>query len=223
VIMQVRWYGHACFRLEAGGTSVITDPFTPETSGLRCVTDTATYVVRSSTDDDFHCNAAMIGGEPTVLDAPALVACGPFAVDGLRVTAFSAMESLDKDEPRLNAMYCCELGGLRVLHMGDLGNPFSREQLGVLQGRVDVVLALAGGPPTIGLDDLVAGLAVIAPRVIIPMHYRIPGIRGDFGEVEDLLSRYEADEVTRVEGSEMDLEPGALPDLTHLYVLEPSC
>ncbi len=39
--MRVSWYGHACFRLEGAGVSVITDPYTPEPAGLDPVTDTA--------------------------------------------------------------------------------------------------------------------------------------------------------------------------------------
>ena len=143
--MQIKWYGHACFRLQAGEVSVITDPFTPETSGLHPVTDTATFVIRSSNDDDFHCNAEMIPGHPKILDAVALAADGGYVADGLRVTAFDTMESVNKEDPRANAMYRLELGDLKGLDLGDLGNPFSDSQLRELAGEVDATSP--GGRP----------------------------------------------------------------------------
>jgi L-ascorbate metabolism protein UlaG (beta-lactamase superfamily) len=221
--VQIKWYGHACFRLQAGEVSVITDPFTPETSGLHPVTDTATFVIRSSNDDDFHCNAEMIPGHPKILDAVALAADGGYVADGLRVTAFDTMESVNKEDPRANAMYRLELGGLRVLHLGDLGNPFSDSQLRELAGEVDVILALAGGPPTIELDDLVNAIAAIGPLVVIPMHYRIPRIRGSFLPVTDFLGRYDPESIRTTGSTEIELSKAALPAALKIIVLDPSC
>ena len=39
--MLVSWYGHACFRLEGSGVSIVTDPYTPEPAGLRPVSTAA--------------------------------------------------------------------------------------------------------------------------------------------------------------------------------------
>jgi L-ascorbate metabolism protein UlaG (beta-lactamase superfamily) len=221
--VQIKWYGHACFRLRAGDVSVITDPFTPETSGLHPVTDPATFVIRSSNDDDFHCNADMIPGRPRILDAVTLSADGGYVDNGLRVTAFDTMESVDKEAPRLNAMYRLELGDLSVLHLGDLGNPFSDSQLGELAGKVDVMLALVGGPPTIELDDLMDAIAAIGPRVVIPMHYRIPRIRGSFLPVTDFLERYDAAAIVKTGSTEVELARDTLPSVLQIVVLDPSC
>ena len=32
--MRITWYGHACFRLDAGGLAIVTDPYTPDDAGL---------------------------------------------------------------------------------------------------------------------------------------------------------------------------------------------
>ena len=45
--MRVTWYGHACFRLEGSGVSVVTDPYTPELAGLLTVSTPADVVVMS--------------------------------------------------------------------------------------------------------------------------------------------------------------------------------
>ena len=58
--MLVKWYGHACFRLEGGGVAIVTDPYTPELAGLLPVSEPADVVVMSSALDEAHSNAAMI-------------------------------------------------------------------------------------------------------------------------------------------------------------------
>ena len=35
--MRLTWYGHACFRLEGSGVSIVCDPYTPENAGFFCV------------------------------------------------------------------------------------------------------------------------------------------------------------------------------------------
>jgi L-ascorbate metabolism protein UlaG (beta-lactamase superfamily) len=135
------------------------------------------------------------------------------------------MESVEhKEDPDENAMYRFELGGVSVLHMGDTGNPLSEEQLGKLRGRVDVLLALAGGPPTIELEDLDRAIEEIGPRVVIPMHYRIPGLRisGEILPVDAFLSRYPRDVVVTPGGSEVEFTPDTLPPSLRICVLEPS-
>jgi L-ascorbate metabolism protein UlaG (beta-lactamase superfamily) len=111
-----------------------------------------------------------------------------------------------------------------VLHLGDLGNPLTGEQLERLLGRVDVLLALAGGPPTIELDDLDRAIEEIGPRVIIPMHYQIPGLTldGNILPVEAFTSRYPEEMVVHVGAPEVEIEPDTLPEDRRVYVLEPA-
>ncbi|MDQ3793036.1 MAG: MBL fold metallo-hydrolase [Actinomycetota bacterium] len=35
--MKIKWYGHACFRVDGDGTSIVIDPYTPEVAGLEPV------------------------------------------------------------------------------------------------------------------------------------------------------------------------------------------
>jgi L-ascorbate metabolism protein UlaG (beta-lactamase superfamily) len=121
-------------------------------------------------------------------------------------------------------MYRFELGGVSVLHLGDLGNPLTEEQLARLRGRVDVLLALTGGPPTIELDDLERAIEDIGPSVVVPMHYKIPRLRvdGDILPVRAFTSRYPEEEVVNVGASEVEFMPDTLPGRLQVYVLEPA-
>jgi L-ascorbate metabolism protein UlaG (beta-lactamase superfamily) len=221
--MRIKWYGHACFRLEGDGTSMVTDPYEPAVAGLDPVKEPADLVVVSSGTDEYHSNAGMVPGDPLYLNA--LDVAGTVEMAGVRFEGFRAMESVEhKEDPDENAMYRFELGGVSVLHLGDLGNPLTGAQLDRLRGRVDVLLALAGGPPTIELDDLDRAIEDIGPRVVIPMHYRIPKLTvdGDILPVEAFTSRYPEERVVNVGAPEVELTPDTLPDDTRVFVLLPA-
>jgi L-ascorbate metabolism protein UlaG (beta-lactamase superfamily) len=229
--MKITFYAHASFRLEADGLAVITDPYTPGPkpgSGFDPIDEPADIVIMSSSTDTFHSDPSHIRGNPTVIDALQLPPEGT-TVKGVHISPFPAMESLTFDfqgefgrNPDANALYLFTLGGLRILHLGDTGNPIPPEHLDALRGNVDLMLALAGAHATIAYDDLDAAIKAIRPRVIIPMHYY--NLRGwlQIEPVESFLSRYPDDMITRVGGSQLELTPATLPKKQHIYVLEQS-
>ena len=220
--MRVRWYGHACFRLEGGGVSIVTDPYTPELAGLAPVTEPADIVLMSSVLDEAHGNGAMIAGSPRVLNALDAVEHPVDVGHGIVVEAVAAMEGVDRpDDPKANALYRFELEGIAVCHMGDVGRRLTEAQLAPLRGRVDVLFALAGGGLTIDLDDLDDAIDEIGPRIVIPMHYRTPSLRYDVGPVEDFLAHRAGDHVV-LGGNTVEIDAGALPDELTVQVLRPS-
>ena len=229
--MKIKFYAHASFRLEADGLVVITDPYTPGPghSGFDPIEEAADLVIMSSATDAFHSDPSHVRGEPVVVNALELPPEGGEA-RGIPIRSFRAYESKTFDyqsefgrDPDANALYHFTLGGLRVLHMGDIGNPVAREHLDALRGQVDILLALTGEHATIALDDLDDAIKAIGPRVVIPMHYFHPRGVLKIEPVERFLDRLPPERVTRVGGPELELTPETLPsDAPHVYVLEQS-
>jgi L-ascorbate metabolism protein UlaG (beta-lactamase superfamily) len=220
--MRITWYGHACFRVEGGGVAIVTDPYTPENAGLSPVTEAADAVVMSSALDEAHSNGSMVPGASRVLNALDAVARPEALVDGVVVEGVAAMEGSDRpDDPKANALYRFALDGIAVCHMGDVGNPLIEAQLAPLRGRVDVLLALAGGGLTIALPDLDVAIAEIGPRVVIPMHYDTPSLRYDCGPVEDFLERHPGVPVVRHADSTVEVSRATLPEELTIHVLQP--
>lgn len=222
--MDITFYAHACFRLEGDGLAVITDPYTPgpQGSGFQPVNEPADIVIMSSATDRFHSDPSHILGNPTVVNALELPPEGA-TVRGLHIRPFPTMENLNYDfgrDPDANAMYLFTLGGVRVLHMGDVGNPLSDDQLAALRGNVDLLLALAGGRATIALDDLDAAINAIQPRAVIPMHYYHERGVLKILPVDAFVERYPPAQVTRVGTSTLTLTPENLPEPFHIYVLD---
>ncbi|RYC30991.1 Zn-dependent hydrolase [Lichenibacterium minor] len=229
--MKIKFYAHACFRLEADGVTVITDPYTPApgNSGFDPIDEPADVVLMSSATDDFHSDPSHVRGDPIVVNTLELPPEGT-VVKGIPVRSFPAYESRTFDyrsefgrDPDANALYHFTLGGLRFLHMGDIGNPVAPDQLTALKGQVDVLLALTGEHATIALDDLDAAIATIGPRVVIPMHYFSPKGVLKIEPVDRFLDRLPPESITRVGGPEMELSPETLPkDAPHVFVFEQS-
>ena len=229
--MKIKFYAHASFRLEADGLTIITDPYTPGAgnSGFDPINEPADIVIMSSATDSFHSDPSHIAGAPIVVNALELPPEGQ-DVGGVRIRPFPAYESNTFDyqtefgrDPDANALYQFTLGGLRVLHMGDIGNPVAPEHLEALRGKVDILLALTGEHATIALDDLDRAIDVIAPRVVIPMHYYSHRGVLDIEPVDRFIARQAPTSVTRVGSPELELTLETMPaDAPHIYVLEQS-
>ena len=229
--MKITFYAHASFRLEGDGLTVVTDPFTPAISHFDPINEPADIVLMSSATDDFHCDASHVTGSPEVVNTLVLPPEG-VTVKGLKVKSFPATESLTFDyqseygrDPDANALYHFSLGGLRFLHMGDIGTAIPQGHIDVLKGQVDVLLALTGEHATIALNDLDDAIAQIAPRAVIPMHYYSPKGVLKIEPVETFLNRLPPERITRVGKTSMDLTPEMLPAVgqpPHVWVLEQS-
>ncbi len=222
--MKLKWYGHASFRITASnGTSIITDPYKPETAGYKTFSEASDIVIISSDNDSFHCNADLIPGSPLVINALALAQSGkPQTEKGITFVAIQAMEALNHREhnPDQNGMYKFTVDDVSVGHMGDIGNALTKEQLEFFQD-VDVFLALAGGHPTIELDDLKIALDAIKPKLVVPMHFRTLTYkpRNTFW-IEKFLSYFEDKDVDFACAYEVDITKDSLPETTRVLVLD---
>lgn len=237
--MRIKWYAHACLRIEGGGVSIITDPYTPHKSGFAPVDETADIVVRSSDDDSAHANAAMIPGDPEIVTATHILSVGgEFATgdkeksgqgygsshatrSGIQFRAVPALESMRvKLQPRDNAMYCFVVDGVRLVHFGDVGNRLERWQLEQM-GGVDVAIVPTGGSPTIELDDLQDALDFLRPAVTIPMHHDLPGCKFPrMADVREFTGRYPPSRVVWAQKPEIELSRETLPPEPEVWVLK---
>src|SRR5688572_22023273 len=222
--MDITFYAHACFRLQGDRRVIITDPYTPgpQGSGFEPINEPADIVIMSSATDRFHADPSHILGDPAVVNALELPPEGA-TVRGLSIQSFPAMENLQFDfgrDPDANAMYLFALDGIRVLHMGDIGNPLTSEQISALHGKVDMLLALTGGHATIALDDLDTAIRAIQPRVVIPMHYYHARGVLDILPVDAFTARYPAEQVIRTGTPQYSLTVADLPASFQIVVLE---
>jgi L-ascorbate metabolism protein UlaG (beta-lactamase superfamily) len=175
--MQVEWYGQSAFRLTDAGTTVFIDPF-DDVSSLRERGMRWDYPAITAVDADVllvthehldHNGVGVIDGDPLTLRSTAGRFESPL---GEVLGVASEHDDVAGTSRGANVMFAFELGGRRVAHLGDLGQPALRpEQVDAL-GDIDLLFLPVGGGPTIGAGTAHEVAAALGAGVIIPMHYR---------------------------------------------------
>ena len=156
--VTIEWLGHSCFRLTNGDSSIVLDPYAddmiPGLAPLRAAGD----AVFCSHDHADHC---FIGNVTLSGHAPAL------QVERLVVPH----DDCGGAQRGLSRIHIFTLDGARIAHFGDVGAMPDATQLDLLRG-LDAALMPVGGHYTIDAETADALARAIAPRVVIPMHYR---------------------------------------------------
>lgn len=223
--MNITWYGHAAFGLRPDeGPYVITDPFAPEAIGYAPIRDEADLVLMSSDDDEGHCRADLIAGDPMVVNALDVAQNGgQTEALGLEITAIEAAEwdhHPDHAVPGQNGMYRFTIDGITFAHMGDVGNPLTDAQQAFFEGT-DVLFALAGGYLTLELPDLMEMIHRTRPRLVIPMHFRTLAYRPrNTMWIESFLCHFKDEDVDFAFGATTQLTREDLPDRTRVLVMD---
>ncbi len=221
--MKIKWYGHAAFIVTASnGTSVITDPYTPETSGYQPIPDHPDIVVTSSLNDSFHDRSDLIGGDPSRINLLEVArTSGSIQRKGITFQAIESSEMYDHPEhaPDKCAMYRWEMDGISIGHMGDVGNPFTPDEYEFFHD-LDIFLALAGDVPTIRLHDLKSVIDKLQPRLVIPMHFRTLRYKPrNMQWITAFLSYFDDADIDFQSDWEVTLSREDLPEQTRVLVL----
>jgi L-ascorbate metabolism protein UlaG (beta-lactamase superfamily) len=214
--MKVKYLGHATFVITSNkGVRVITDPYeTGPDLTYGEITESADIVTVSHYHHD-HGNVAAVKGNPEVVSRVGRSEAKGIEFNGIASYHDEAGGSLRGG----NIIFCFEMDGVRVCHLGDLGHRLDDRQLREI-GSVDVLLIPVGGFYTIDAKVATEVCDQLKPRVIIPMHYKtekgIPGISG----VEGFLSGKA--NVSRPDSSQAEFKPGELPATGQIMVLKPA-
>lgn len=86
----------------------------------------------------------------------------------------------------------------------------------------DVVLVPTGGPPTIDLKDLWEAIWAIRPRIVIPMHYWIPGCKVKMFPIAKFVEHISPVGVTFCDKPFVDLSRDNFTAELQVIVLQPS-
>ncbi|HZX50277.1 MAG TPA: MBL fold metallo-hydrolase [Candidatus Paceibacterota bacterium] len=184
--MQIVWKGQACFFLAASRgkqeqVRIVIDPY-EESIGLKPPQVEADMVL--VTHDHFdHNNAKAVRGEPMVISGP-----GEYELKGVFIKGIASWHDNAEGKDRgKNTMYVIEAEGLRLCHLGDIGqDELSAEQVGQI-GNVDILFIPVGGTYTVAAKGAAKIISQIEPRMVIPMHYALPRLKVKLEPVDEFL------------------------------------
>jgi len=171
----LEYIAHASFVVQSGsGARVVIDPFNSERwIGLTFPADLkADAVLVSHPHYDHDASYYLPAGTP-VFRRPGRYAIGDITVEGYQGRH---ADPSGRDFGQTNTIWVIDTGGVRIAHLGDNG-PVGADLLASL-GRVDVLLVPGDSQKHILSDEAIAGIrAALAPKLTIPMHYRLSGFR----------------------------------------------
>lgn len=222
--VTLRFWGQACFTITAGGKTLLIDPYKPAQVGYAAF-EVAPEVVLISHEHFDHGDTRWVKGKPLVLhglDKAGQVEAidqtvGPFHIR--TVPAQHWHEPAQKARGNV-AIFVIEVAGLKIMHLSDLGEKLSDQQVQAI-GRPDVLLVPVGGYFTIDAEQAHEVVQQLKPRAyVVPMHYRTPALEASLksrlAEPTAFVRKF-GEQVVRLDGNEFKIDPTSLP--TELKVL----
>jgi len=177
--MEITYLGHSCFRIKGKKNIIVTDPYSDEI-GFKMPRVSADIVTVSHHHQD-HNNIAAVKAttkrtEPFIVDGP-----GEYEIAEVSIFGVASFHDKSGGTKRGDNTICViNIDGLRLVHLGDLGHKLTEAQLEEVNG-VDILFIPVGGTYTIDNNEAAEVLGQIEPLIVIPMHYKVPGMKSDFG------------------------------------------
>lgn len=217
--MRLTYYAHSCFLLEAAdGTRVIVDPYRSGCFGgsfrYEAIGEPADAVAASHEHDD-HGAVDTVPGGPQVFMHPEDVTVGAWHILGID----SAHDAEGGRSRGSNTIMVFDDGDVRVVHLGDLGHELDAGTIAAI-GRADVLLVPVGGFFTIDHRQAARMVEALAPRIVVPMHYKTPKVDFPIEGVEPFLATQAS--VERKADSSIDISGETLPEKRVTIVLKPA-
>jgi len=185
--MQIIWYGQSCFQISSSEgknnrVSIVVDPF-GEDIGFKLPRKLEADIVLVTHDHSDHNNVKAVSGQPLVIAGP-----GEYDAKGVFIRGIPGFHDNSRGSERGDiTIYTIEAEGMRLCHLGDLGQKeLSSDQLEKI-GEVDILMVPAGGVYTINAAEAIKIMAQVEPKITIPMHYQIPKLKIKLEGVDKFL------------------------------------
>ncbi|MEM3673311.1 MAG: metal-dependent hydrolase [Candidatus Bathyarchaeia archaeon] len=184
---KVTWFGHAAFKVEVAGKTVLIDPWLDGNplSPIKAAEIAKADVVYVTHDHGDHLGDAIkickktkavfvatfeLGNyaqEKGISNVVGLNIGGSIEVDGIKLTVVHATHTASKGAP---TGVIIEGEGKRIYHMGDTGLFSDLSLFGELY-KPDLAMVPIGGFYTMGAREAVEAIALLKPKVAVPMHF----------------------------------------------------
>ncbi|MCB9172831.1 MAG: MBL fold metallo-hydrolase [Ardenticatenales bacterium] len=211
--MNIKWYGHACFRLKDTQGTVFTDPFPMKGIGYSRPR-TKAEIVTISHDHPNHASLDGFTNEPYVITRP-----GEYEVNGIFVTTIRTYHDDEKGNQRgYNNITLVQFDDLSVCHLGDLAHLLTQSDVEKLN-EVDVLLVPVGGANgnTLNAAQAAEVISLIEPYYVVPMHYQTEVHSGGLDSLDKFLKEMGTSSPEVLD--ELKVSRSTLPEETQVVVL----
>ena len=217
--MNIVWHGQSFFEIavksrENGETIIVIDPF-DQSIGLRVPKITADILLVTHNHPD-HNNVKAINGKPFLIDSP-----GEYEIKDVFTRGISAFHDNSQGKDRGEVvLYKIEAEGIKLCHLSDLGQKELTDEQVEQIGEVDILMIPVASIHSLDAKGAAHIISQIEPRMVIPMHYKLPKLKINLDGVDKFLK------VMGAEGAKPEkkfkITSSHLPvEETKIVVLEP--
>jgi len=220
--IMLRYYGHSAFRWRTPrGVGILIDPFrNPQEMErrrwfLRPFPSVEADIVLVSHPHFDHDAFEMVLGCPTIIRTPGEFRGGDFIIE--------AIPDQHAGEYGLyfNLIFIVRVAGVSFCHMGDNRADIPQDVRGQI-GRVDVLMIpIDGSHHILTFDEVNKVIELLDPRIVLPIHYLIPGLTSPDSTLETReLWLEKQGRAVRIAGEEARISQGSIPDSREVWFFE---
>lgn len=212
--MIIQWFGQSYFRIDTKNKVIALDPYHENFTGLKPPRFKADILLISHNHDD-HNNQDLILGKPFVMAGAGEIEVANIVIDGL----MSYHDNQGGKLRGLNTIYLIRSEDMKLVFLGDLGEKRIKEETLEKVANSDILFIPVGGTYTIDAEEAVSVINQIEPKIVIPMHYQLPGLKIKLDSVDNFI---------RVFGKKPEylnklvMRRSQLPQNTQLVILQAS-
>ncbi|MCD5396421.1 MAG: MBL fold metallo-hydrolase [Candidatus Pacebacteria bacterium] len=214
--MKIRWCGHSYFFIQTQKENtkeerrIVIDPFSEEIGLKPCQVEADILLITHQHFD--HNNKKVVKGEYFLIDGP-----GEYEIREVYIKGIFSYHN-QKKEP--NTIYLIEAEGIKICHLGDLGQSELTPQQIEEIGDIDVLMVPVGGVYTISAKEALKTINQIEPKIVIPMHYKLPKLKVKLARVEEFLKVIGQENVEPQ--TKLSIKKEKLPAQTTTLLLKPT-
>lgn len=166
--MQISWHGQYTVKLASKDTTIVLDPYSPDTglTPFRAKADVAAF-----TNPD-EVQMSHQGGLSDVLMI--INSAGEYSLRGMSLYSIGWHDAGGHERSLMR----WDIEGVTILHIGALNRTLTEiELVKINQTDIDVLLVPVGGGSGLNTKDALALVSTIEPRLVIPIHFKISGLK----------------------------------------------
>ena len=219
-VMDIQWHGLSCVSLKGKNATLVTDPYDAKIAGIKLPKLVADVCVANA-DFPLHHAVEQLGKDVKVFDWP-----GEYESKGIIVQGIAAYDRPMEKEGERNKeaqrviIYSIKIDGFSVCHLSNIGHRLTPEMLEVI-GNVDILLIPIGGADCLDAKKAHEVVEQIDPRVVIPMYYKIPGVKLPLAELAPFLKEIGMTASAAEKTLKFQTPSGLPQENTEFKVLEP--
>ncbi len=216
--MLIEYVGHSCFYLTTkAGVRIIIDPY-DNSIGLAAVDKQADIALISHHHFD-HGYLGGVHGDFVTVDAP-----GEYEICGVTLKGVPLFHDEIQGKERGEVVaFTLETDGMRILHMGDVGE-IPSQHFFEQAGKIDILMIPVGGVYTVDARQAIDIMERLNPNITIPMHYKTTHLTLPIAPVNEfvMLAKETGYDISRLGESKFEITADNLKKRDRVLLMENS-